>query len=90
MATNAASRTVEKVQLDRAPLLADNTLTGAQWCARHSALIDEWLTSLLAGAVLTDRGVDAAGISLVADLGLRHEARAQRVHATGGTRDRRR
>ena len=54
------------MQLDRAPLLADNTLTGARWCARHSELIDEWLTSLLAGAVLTDHGFDAAGISLVA------------------------
>ena len=54
------------MQLDRAPLLADNTLTGARWCTRHSELIDEWLTSLLAAAVLTDRGSDAVGISLVA------------------------
>ena len=31
------------MQLERGPLLADSTLTGARWCARHSALIDEWL-----------------------------------------------
>ena len=50
------------MQLERAPLLADSTLTGARWCERHSALIDEWLASLLEGAV----GSDLEGVALVA------------------------
>ncbi len=54
------------MQLERGPLLADSTLTGARWCARHSALIDEWLSSLLAAAVGSDRGADTIGASLVA------------------------
>jgi [protein-PII] uridylyltransferase len=39
------------VQLERGPLLADDTLTGAAWCERHSALIDVWLAGLFDGAV---------------------------------------
>lgn len=50
------------MQLERAPLLADSTLTGARWCERHSALIDEWLAWLLAAAV----GADLEGVALVA------------------------
>ena len=61
-----ASRTVGTVQLERGPLLADSTLTGARWCARHSALIDEWLASLLSAAAGSDRGSDTIGASLVA------------------------
>jgi [protein-PII] uridylyltransferase len=61
-----ASRTVSRVQLERDLLLADNTLTGARWCSRHSALIDEWLASLLAEAVGSDNTADVVGTSLVA------------------------
>lgn len=32
--------------LDRASLLADNSLTGADWCRAHTALMDEWIVSL--------------------------------------------
>ena len=50
------------MQLERAPLLADSTLTGARWCERHSELIDAWLASLLEQAA----GSDAQGLALVA------------------------
>ena len=39
------------MQLERGPLLADETLTGAAWCERHSALIDAWLAGLFDGAI---------------------------------------
>ena len=55
------------MQLERAPLLADSTLTGALWCERHSELIDAWLASLLVHAVGAEGGSDAVvGVSLVA------------------------
>ena len=54
------------VQLERAPLLADSTLTGVSWCDRHSALIDEWLASLLSRAVEQDGASDTIGAALVA------------------------
>ncbi|MGO9874873.1 MAG: [protein-PII] uridylyltransferase [Acidimicrobiia bacterium] len=54
------------MQLERGRLLADSTLTGARWCARHSALIDEWLASLLSAAAGSERGSDMIGASLVA------------------------
>ena len=49
------------MQLERGPLLADDTLTGQPWCARHTALIDAWLASLFdaeetAGAALVAVG----------------------------------
>ncbi len=50
------------MQLERAPLLADSTLTGALWCHKHSDLIDEWLASLLAEVA----GNDVEGVALVA------------------------
>ena len=62
----AGSRTVVAVQLERAPLLADSTLTGVSWCSRHSELIDAWLASLLNSAVEQDGGSDLVGASLVA------------------------
>jgi [protein-PII] uridylyltransferase len=43
--------------LERAPLLADETLRGAAWCRAHSDLVDAWLRTLLS---------DHAGIALVA------------------------
>ncbi|HEX4492039.1 MAG TPA: [protein-PII] uridylyltransferase [Acidimicrobiia bacterium] len=52
------------MQLERGPLLADDTLTGSRWCARHSALIDQWLTSLFERAV-AETGV-GDGCALVA------------------------
>jgi [protein-PII] uridylyltransferase len=52
------------VQLERGPLLADETLTGSRWCTRHSALIDDWLTSLFEQAALGAGGGD--GCALVA------------------------
>src|ERR1700726_3947990 len=32
--------------LNRAALLADRSSTGAEWCQRHTSLIDEWLCDL--------------------------------------------
>jgi [protein-PII] uridylyltransferase len=61
-----------QVQLERGPLLADSTLTGARWCAEYSALVDEWLAALLARAVESETGSDGGsandvvGMSLVA------------------------
>ena len=52
-------------QLERGPLLADETLTGAPWCERHSALIDVWLAGLFDGAVQAAGG-GSAGAALVA------------------------
>jgi [protein-PII] uridylyltransferase len=50
------------VQLERGPLLADETLTGAAWCERHSALIDAWLAGLFDGAIEAVAGsADGAG-----------------------------
>jgi len=37
--------------LDLAPLLADESLTGAAWCRAHSDLVDRWLAGLFAQAV---------------------------------------
>ena len=56
----------EIVQLERGALLADNSLTGAAWCASYSALVDEWLAGLLARALDSDNPSDVAGMSLVA------------------------
>ena len=50
------------MQLERAPLLADSTLTGSLWCHKHSDLIDEWLASLLADVA----GEHVEGVALVA------------------------
>ncbi|HTK16166.1 MAG TPA: [protein-PII] uridylyltransferase, partial [Acidimicrobiia bacterium] len=50
------------MQLERSPLLADSTLTGALWCRRHSELIDEWLAALLSDVA----GDDLEGAALVA------------------------
>ena len=61
-----ASPTVFGVQLERAPLLADSTITGARWCSEYSALVDEWLASLLADAVDSGTASDVVGMSLVA------------------------
>jgi len=37
--------------LERQPLLADESLTGATWCHTHSALVDDWVAELLHAAV---------------------------------------
>ncbi|HTD49035.1 MAG TPA: [protein-PII] uridylyltransferase [Acidimicrobiia bacterium] len=50
------------MQLERSLLFTDSTLTGARWCARYSAIVDEWLASLLTAAV----GSEVSGVSLVA------------------------
>ena len=36
--------------LERGPLLADRSTTGAVWCERHTNLIDEWLVALFDAA----------------------------------------
>ena len=48
--------------LERAPLLADDALTGAPWCRAHSDLVDAWLAGLLQKA--ENGGGD--GVALVA------------------------
>src|SRR5437588_6079475 len=48
--------------LARAPLLADQTLTGAAWCRAHSDLVDGWLVELLQNATEGD----GEGAALVA------------------------
>ena len=50
------------MQLERSLLFTDSTLTGARWCARYSAIVDDWLVSLLSAAV----GSEVNGVSLVA------------------------
>ena len=37
--------------LDLAPLLAEESLTGAAWCQAHTELVDRWLQDLFAAAV---------------------------------------
>jgi [protein-PII] uridylyltransferase len=56
------------VQLERGPLLADDTLTGTHWCDRHSALIDAWLAALFEASVESGRESDGniTGVALVA------------------------
>jgi [protein-PII] uridylyltransferase len=49
--------------LERGPLLADDSLTGAAWCRAHSDLIDAWLADLLNSAL---RGGSTEGLALVA------------------------
>src|SRR5438105_8458306 len=51
------------MELDRAGLLADHSLTGGAWCRAHSALVDDWLARLLQRAA---GSVAAHGIALVA------------------------
>jgi [protein-PII] uridylyltransferase len=53
--------TPDEVKLDRAPLLADRSLTGGAWCAAYSALVDQWLAALLDAA-----SPPASGVALVA------------------------
>src|SRR5579859_7149369 len=48
--------------LERGPLLADETLTGAAWCRAHSDLVDAWLSDLLGRADPTVTG----GLALAA------------------------
>ena len=48
--------------MDRGPLLADRSRTGAAWCKAYSDLVDEWLQGLLESAV--DGRTD--GVALVA------------------------
>jgi [protein-PII] uridylyltransferase len=48
--------------IERAPLLADDSLTGAAWCRAHSDLVDAWLHELLGRAV----GDRSEGVALVA------------------------
>lgn len=54
-----ASRSMD---LERGPLLADDTLSGRRWCRAHSDLVDAWLSELMQQAA----GTEARGLSLVA------------------------
>jgi [protein-PII] uridylyltransferase len=47
---------------EHAPLLADETLRGRDWCRAHSELVDAWLAELFTSAV----GDEAEGAALVA------------------------
>src|SRR4051794_22924104 len=51
------------MELDRAGLLADTSLTGRAWCRAHSDLLDSWLAKLLQNAA---GSVAAHGLALVA------------------------
>jgi [protein-PII] uridylyltransferase len=51
------------MELDRAGLLADTSLTGRDWCRAHSDLVDSWLAKLLQNAA---GSVAAHGLALVA------------------------
>src|ERR1700722_2006089 len=50
--------------LNRAGLLADSSLTGAEWCQRHTALIDGWLRDLFDRA-----GAPSAGAMALVAIG---------------------
>jgi [protein-PII] uridylyltransferase len=54
---------VAPVELDRAALLADTTLTGRAWCRAHSELVDAWMAKLLQNAL---GSVAVHGVALVA------------------------
>jgi UTP:GlnB (protein PII) uridylyltransferase len=43
--------------LDRAPLLADRSSTGREWCERYATLVDEWLAGLFRAASSSRSGV---------------------------------
>ena len=45
------------MQLDVAPLLADDSLTGAAWCRAHTELVDRWLAGLFGSAAPAGGGV---------------------------------
>src|SRR5262245_13585107 len=62
MSVSLAS-TLATAMLDPAPLLADNTKTGVEWCRAHSALVDAWIGALFEEAVAD--GSDT-GLALVA------------------------
>lgn len=51
------------MNLDRAELLADTSLSGRAWCRAHSELVDSWLAKLFQNAV---GSVAAHGVALVA------------------------
>src|SRR6476661_6091343 len=51
------------MELDRAGLLEDTSLTGRQWCRAHSDLLDSWLAKLLQNAA---GSVAVHGVALVA------------------------
>src|SRR5438067_2533114 len=51
------------MELDRAGLLADTSLTGRAWCRAHSDLLDDWLARSLQIAA---GSVAAHGVALVA------------------------
>jgi [protein-PII] uridylyltransferase len=63
--TSVLTKRSAVVQLERGPLLADDSLTGAAWCERHSALIDLWLSGLFDGAIEAVGG-SSDGAALVA------------------------
>ncbi len=50
------------MELDRGPLLADRSRTGAGWCKAYSDLVDHWLIALLLAAV----GAETNGVAVVA------------------------
>ncbi len=45
------------MQFDRAPLLADTSLTGRAWCDAYTAVVDRFLQSLLESSIDAARGV---------------------------------
>jgi [protein-PII] uridylyltransferase len=51
------------MELDRAGLLADTSLTGREWCRAHSDLLDSWVAKLLQNAA---GSVAAHGLALIA------------------------
>ena len=53
------------MELERGPLLADETCTGVAWCRTHSALLDTWLAALL-GRATGSGEAQGKGIAIVA------------------------
>jgi len=51
------------VRDERQALLDDTNLVGRAWCSAYAAIVDEWLRSVLQGAVRDDAG---SGLALVA------------------------
>lgn len=50
------------MKLDRGALLTDRSVTGAEWCAAHTALVDAWLAALFDAASPPTSGVAVVAI----------------------------
>jgi [protein-PII] uridylyltransferase len=60
--------TAQPGKLDRAPLLADRSITGSEWARRYSDFVDEWLRTMFA-AQLEELGTHDVALVAVGGFG---------------------